>query len=125
MGACASVQDRTALERSAEIDRQIEEDSRRFRKECKILLLGAWLSLFFFLSLLLLPLVFLSGSLERVYRWEGRRGMEMLDVVVVGRWSFDCFLDGYGLTDTELSSGQTSCRLLSTNMAWTTACDQE
>lgn len=40
MGACASVQDRTAVERSAEIDRQIEEDSRRFRKECKILLLG-------------------------------------------------------------------------------------
>lgn len=126
MGACASVQDRTALERSAEIDRQIEEDSRRFRKECKILLLGAWLLLFFFLSFFTaFALGFFSGSLERVYRWEGRRGMEMLVVVVVGRWSLDCFLDGYGLTDTELSSGQTSCRLLSTNMAWTTACDQE
>lgn len=48
MGACASVQDRTALERSAEIDRQIEEDSRRFRKECKILLLGACLFFYFF-----------------------------------------------------------------------------
>lgn len=48
MGACASVQDRTALERSAEIDRQIEEDSRRFRKECKILLLGACLFFAFF-----------------------------------------------------------------------------
>lgn len=47
MGACASVQDRTALERSAEIDRQIEEDSRRFRKECKILLLGAFFFTFF------------------------------------------------------------------------------
>ena len=44
MGACASVQDRAAMERSAEIDRQIEEDSRRFRKECKILLLGEFIS---------------------------------------------------------------------------------
>ncbi|KAH8110409.1 G-protein alpha subunit [Phellopilus nigrolimitatus] len=42
MGACASVQDRTEKERSEEIDRQIEEDSRKFRKECKILLLGAF-----------------------------------------------------------------------------------
>lgn len=50
MGACASVQDRTALERSAEIDRQIEEDSRRFRKECKILLLGAFFFYFFSIS---------------------------------------------------------------------------
>lgn len=50
MGACASVQDRTALERSAEIDRQIEEDSRRFRKECKILLLGAFFFNFFSIS---------------------------------------------------------------------------
>ena len=41
MGACASVQDRSAKERSDLIDRQIEEDSRRFRKECKILLLGS------------------------------------------------------------------------------------
>ena len=46
MGACASVQDRAAMERSAEIDRQIEEDSRRFRKECKILLLGEFISTF-------------------------------------------------------------------------------
>lgn len=49
----------------------------------------------------------------------------MLDVVDVGLWALDRCLDGYGLADTELSSGQTSCRLLSTNMAWTTACDQE
>ena len=40
MGACASVQDCAEKERSDEIDRMIEEDSRKFRKECKILLLG-------------------------------------------------------------------------------------
>ena len=45
MGACASVPDRAEKERSDEIDRQIEEDSRRFRKECEILLLGTLLSL--------------------------------------------------------------------------------
>jgi hypothetical protein len=37
-----SVPDKAAQERSAEIDRQIEEDSRKFRKECKILLLGQY-----------------------------------------------------------------------------------
>jgi guanine nucleotide-binding protein G(i) subunit alpha len=42
MGSCASVPDKAAQERSAEIDRQIEEDSRKFRKECKILLLGQY-----------------------------------------------------------------------------------
>lgn len=40
MGNCVSAQDREALQRSQEIDRQIEEDSRKFKKECKILLLG-------------------------------------------------------------------------------------
>lgn len=58
MGACASVQDRTALERSAEIDRQIEEDSRRFRKECKILLLGAFFFYFFSISFFYLSFFF-------------------------------------------------------------------
>ena len=43
MGNCASVQDRTEKARSDEIDKQIEEDSRKFRKECKILLLGEYL----------------------------------------------------------------------------------
>ena len=43
MGSCTSVPDKAAQERSAEIDRQIEEDSRKFRKECKILLLGKYL----------------------------------------------------------------------------------
>jgi len=42
MGSCMSVPDKAAQERSAEIDRQIEEDSRKFRKECKILLLGQY-----------------------------------------------------------------------------------
>ena len=41
MGNCVSAQDREALQRSQEIDKQIEEDSRKFKKECKILLLGA------------------------------------------------------------------------------------
>lgn len=41
MGNCASsIDDQGAVARSAAIDRQIEEDSRIFRKECKILLLG-------------------------------------------------------------------------------------
>jgi hypothetical protein len=42
MGNCVSSQDREAQLRSQEIDKQIEEDSRRFKKECKILLLGEW-----------------------------------------------------------------------------------
>jgi len=42
MGNCASAtQDREAYQRSADIDRIIEEDSQQFRKECKILLLGS------------------------------------------------------------------------------------
>lgn len=40
MGNCVSQQDREAQQRSQEIDKQIEEDSRKFKKECKILLLG-------------------------------------------------------------------------------------
>ena len=41
MGNCASAtQDREASQRSADIDRIIEEDSKKFKKECKILLLG-------------------------------------------------------------------------------------
>ena len=58
MGACASVQDRAEKERSDEIDRIIEEDSRKFRKECKILLLGALY--LFFLPPPLLTFSFLS-----------------------------------------------------------------
>jgi len=41
MGAYASFAKYKAKQRSEEIDRQIEEDSRKFRKECKILLLGS------------------------------------------------------------------------------------
>lgn len=41
MGNCASTGDQVASARSAEIDKQIEEDSKKFRKECKILLLGS------------------------------------------------------------------------------------
>lgn len=43
MGAClsSSNEEKGAKERSIAIDRQIEEDSRKFKKECKILLLGS------------------------------------------------------------------------------------
>lgn len=41
MGGFVSKADRSAKERSDAIDRQIEEDSKQFKRECKILLLGA------------------------------------------------------------------------------------
>lgn len=41
MGGCVSTGDRSGKERSDAIDRQIEEDSKRFKRECKILLLGS------------------------------------------------------------------------------------
>lgn len=45
MGAClssSSVEDTSKMEKSsAAIDRQLEEDARRLKKECKILLLGS------------------------------------------------------------------------------------
>lgn len=40
MGLCMSVEEKEGKQRSYEIDKLIEEDSRKFRKECKILLLG-------------------------------------------------------------------------------------
>lgn len=43
MGACQSIQDSEEEEnkkRSRAIDARLEEDSRRLRRECKILLLG-------------------------------------------------------------------------------------
>lgn len=86
MGACASVQDRTALERSAEIDRQIEEDSRRFRKECKILLLGAFFSTFFF-YLFILFFYFYRLCLGCVF---GLFGVGLLLGGEVGDWDAGC-----------------------------------
>ncbi|KAF7364096.1 Heterotrimeric G-protein alpha subunit [Mycena sanguinolenta] len=41
MGACTSQSDRASKSRSDEIDRQLGEDSKRYRKECRILLLGS------------------------------------------------------------------------------------
>ncbi|KAJ7741980.1 heterotrimeric G-protein alpha subunit, GPA3-like protein [Mycena maculata] len=41
MGNCGSQPDRAEKERSDAIDRQLEEDSKKFKKECKILLLGS------------------------------------------------------------------------------------
>jgi guanine nucleotide-binding protein G(i) subunit alpha len=43
MGNCfSSNQEKEAKERSYAIDKQIEEDSRKLKRECKILLLGEW-----------------------------------------------------------------------------------
>ena len=41
MGGCQSIPNKSEKERSDEIDKQIEEDAKKFKKECKILLLGA------------------------------------------------------------------------------------
>ncbi|KAJ6607205.1 heterotrimeric G-protein alpha subunit, GPA3-like protein [Mycena sp. CBHHK59/15] len=41
MGACSSQPDRASKARSDEIDRQLDDDSKRYKKECKILLLGS------------------------------------------------------------------------------------
>jgi guanine nucleotide-binding protein G(i) subunit alpha len=43
MGNCVSSSDTAAAAkaRSDEIDKQLEDDLRKFKKECKILLLGA------------------------------------------------------------------------------------
>ncbi|KAG6915448.1 hypothetical protein DXG01_011448 [Tephrocybe rancida] len=41
MGACISTVDREEKARSDAIDRQIEEDGKKYKKECKILLLGS------------------------------------------------------------------------------------
>jgi len=41
MGGCQSVPNKSEKERSDEIDKQIEEDAKKFKKECKILLLGS------------------------------------------------------------------------------------
>ena len=40
MGGCVSQPDRAGKERSDEIDRGLEEDSKKFKRDCKILLLG-------------------------------------------------------------------------------------
>ncbi|ORX60294.1 guanine nucleotide binding protein, alpha subunit [Hesseltinella vesiculosa] len=41
MGLCISSEEREDKERSQRIDRQLEEDNRRLKRECKILLLGS------------------------------------------------------------------------------------
>ncbi|CAG8536015.1 14357_t:CDS:2 [Acaulospora colombiana] len=41
MGLCLSAEEKESRLRSYQIDKEIEEDSRRFKKECKILLLGS------------------------------------------------------------------------------------
>lgn len=46
MGGCISTVDRASKLKSDAIDKQIEEDSKKYKKECKILLLGEFLPLF-------------------------------------------------------------------------------
>ncbi|RDB16234.1 Guanine nucleotide-binding protein subunit alpha [Hypsizygus marmoreus] len=41
MGGCVSTADRAGKARSDAIDRQIEEDNKKYKRECKILLLGS------------------------------------------------------------------------------------
>ncbi|KAF8957625.1 heterotrimeric G-protein alpha subunit, GPA3-like protein [Flammula alnicola] len=41
MGGCVSTPDRSGKERSDEIDKQLEEDAKKFKRDCKILLLGS------------------------------------------------------------------------------------
>lgn len=43
MGACISKGDQQSKIRSEEIDRSLDEDNKRLKRECKILLLGAFL----------------------------------------------------------------------------------
>lgn len=40
MGVCMSAEQREEKEKSQRIDRELEEDNKRLRRECKILLLG-------------------------------------------------------------------------------------
>ena len=44
MGGCVSTVDQAGKARSEEIDKLIKDDSERFKRECKILLLGSLLS---------------------------------------------------------------------------------
>ncbi|RUO95602.1 guanine nucleotide binding protein, alpha subunit [Jimgerdemannia flammicorona] len=41
MGLCLSAEEREGRERSNQIDRFLDEDNKKFKKECKILLLGS------------------------------------------------------------------------------------
>ncbi|CAO3687377.1 unnamed protein product [Umbelopsis vinacea] len=41
MGVCLSAEERESRQRSYEIDKQLEEDNKRLRQECKLLLLGS------------------------------------------------------------------------------------
>jgi hypothetical protein len=40
MGICLSAEQRESRQRSHEIDKQLEEDNKRLKQECKLLLLG-------------------------------------------------------------------------------------
>lgn len=40
MGLCLSAEERAERAKSQRIDREIEEDNKKLRRECKILLLG-------------------------------------------------------------------------------------
>lgn len=50
MGGCVSTVDQAGKVRSEEIDKLIKDDSERFKRECKILLLGTPLLLMSFVT---------------------------------------------------------------------------
>lgn len=51
MGLCLSADEKEDRQRSNNIDRKIEEDSRRMKRECKILLLGKYFTHLYQLSM--------------------------------------------------------------------------
>jgi hypothetical protein len=73
MGNCGSVEDKAEKERSDQIDKQIEEDAKKFRKECKILLLGSFSPI---LLHLYSPTTWYSHVLARSYRQWRRRQID-------------------------------------------------
>jgi hypothetical protein len=72
MGNCASSQEEvTAKQRSDEIDKQIDDDLRKLKKECKILLLGT-----FRRQLDYTPMLIIGARLGRVREDDHRKADE-------------------------------------------------
>lgn len=53
MGICTSVENREERKKSQQIDRELEEDNKKLKRECKILLLGTIFISSFFLYMLI------------------------------------------------------------------------
>lgn len=107
MGCGSSTPDKGDRDRSYQIDKQIEEDSKKFQKECKILLLGAF-------SVPLPPLSPSSPSpfpLDLSF-WRARDGMASVEWIVQGfgrAWKELGELDGGAATlvGQDFEEGQT------------------